>query len=98
MRSAFSLPRRVGVTVAMCLAVTAAAFALAPRSCTGGLETYVWLGALTLAALGALPYLVPRLRRPPRPLLPALGGVAIGGAVWVGAFFAADFRILCRLF
>ena len=91
-------PHWRAVAVAICVALLAAAFVLAPSSCAGGLDTYAWLGVLALAALGALPYLIRRSARPDRPQLVALGGVALGGATWVGGLFVANFQVLCRLF
>jgi hypothetical protein len=91
-------PRSIAFAAAVCLGLFALAFAIAPRSCEGGLSAYVVTG---LAAVGAL-FAVPFVSQPGLPLgvrLPrglALG--LLGSGVWAVGLFAADVRIVCQLF
>jgi hypothetical protein len=80
------------------LAVVAAAFAAAPRSCDGGLEFYVVFGAGALLLLFALPFLLDRDAPAWQRLLRGVGGALLGAALWCAGLFAANVRIICRLF
>ncbi|MEO8752562.1 MAG: hypothetical protein ABI624_07785 [Casimicrobiaceae bacterium] len=80
------------------VAVFAAAFAVAPHSCEGGLEIYFWIGAAALGALVALPLVVLAGSSVPARLAWVLGFAAFGIAAWLAGAFAANVRILCRLF
>lgn len=72
-----------------------AALALAPRSCTGGLEIYFGIGGAALFACILFPWLRHPRVSPGRRA--ALGGLlSIGG--WIGGLFLGNFQIFCRLF
>ena len=93
---------RVGNALAiaggLCAGVFALAFVAAPRSCEWGLSLYVWSGGIALLLLAVIPF------------LGAMGGslrkrfawsaafVLSGAGVWLAGLFAANVRILCRLF
>jgi hypothetical protein len=91
-------PRSIAFTAAVCLALFAFAFVVAPRSCEGGLSAYVLTGVAAVGALLAVPFVsqpdLPWGSRLPRGLMLAL----LGSAVWTAGLFAADVRIVCRLF
>jgi len=74
------------------------AFIAAPHSCEWGLKAYVWAGLATLLALVLLPWLFDAAATPGRRALFGLGLFAVGLLVWAGGLFAANFRLLCRLF
>jgi hypothetical protein len=80
------------------IAVFATAFAVAPRSCEGGLELYFWIGAGALVALVALPFVVLAGSSVPARSAWGLSFAAFGVAAWLAGAFAANVRILCRLF
>jgi hypothetical protein len=91
-------PKAVVFTAAVCFALFAFAFVIAPAACEGGLSTYVWSG---LAAVGTL-FAVPFVSLPQLPLgsrvLRGLVLALLASAVWAAGLFAADMRIVCRLF
>ncbi len=74
------------------------AFVAAPKSCEWGLAAYFWSGVTALVVLFAIPMAL----RTDRPALQraALGVAfaAFGAAVWIAGLFAANVRIMCRLF
>ncbi len=76
----------------------ALAFMVAPHSCEGGLEIYLWSGIAVVVAMLALPFVV----RTGGPLLAcvgwSLGFALLGAALWLAGLFAANVRIICRLF
>ena len=76
------------------------AFALvaAPRSCEWGLSAYTWSGLACLVGLGAVPFLVRTELTDGRRLLTGAGLVIGTAVVWLGGLFAANVRIMCRLF
>lgn len=82
----------------LCAALFALAFAVAPHSCNGGLDVYVWSGLAVLVLLAVLPFVL----KPPagggRRGLRALLHVGIGFGVWVAGGALAEVRIMCRLF
>lgn len=84
-------------TAAVCLALFAFAFAIAPAACEGGLSTYVWTGVAAVATLGAVPFVsepkLPLRGRVLRGLILALLAIA----AWTAGLFAADVRIMCSL-
>lgn len=83
---------------ACCLALFVFAFVAAPRSCEWGLSAYFWSGAACVALLVALPFGM--LRREPlqRRVLLGLALGALACATWIAGLFAANVRIMCRLF
>ena len=84
--------------VAVNVAVVAIAFVAAPRSCEGGLTLYFWSGMASLIVLGALPFLTSLGHSVAMRLAWGLGFVVLGVAVWFAGLFAANVRIMCRLF
>lgn len=90
--------RALHVGGALCLALFAFAFIAAPHSCEWGLSAYFWSGLACLAALFLLPFAL----REPGPVSRRVGlgalWLSLGGITWVAGLFAANVRILCRLF
>lgn len=74
------------------------AFLAAPRSCEGGLELYFGAGIVAVVALGALPFFLLRGATPGARVGGALALAALGAVAWLVGLFAADVRIVCRLF
>jgi hypothetical protein len=74
------------------------AFVAAPSSCAWGLEAYVDLGAACLVALFATPFALRAGASFGSRTGMALALVAAGCAVWLAGLFAANVRIICRLF
>ncbi len=86
------------LAAALCGGLFAFAYVAAPASCKWGSTAYVWTGLATVAALLALPPLLRRDLTLGRRLLLALAFGVVGGGVWIGGIFAANFRIICSLF
>jgi len=90
--------RSIVFTAAVCLALFASAFVIAPWSCEGGLSAYVLTGVAAAGALLAVPFVsqpdLPLGSRVPRGLALALLGIC----VWLAGLFAADVRVVCTLF
>ena len=74
------------------------AFVAAPKSCEWGLSAYTWSGIACLVGLGAMPFVVRTELTDRRRILTAAGFVVATALVWLGGLFAADVRIMCRLF
>ena len=86
------------IGAAVCASLFGFAFVAAPSSCEWGLGAYLWAGIACLAVLAALPFAL-RLdasaaKRTAIGLVLAAGGLGI----WIAGLFAANVRILCRLF
>lgn len=75
----------------------ALAFAVAPRSCQGGLEVYAVAGMAAMLALVVLPFLAGLGRTIVRRLGLALVLVSLGAAVWVAGMAVANVRFICGL-
>ena len=80
------------------LAVFALAVFVAPRACDGGLELYFWSGVGALVVLAALPFAVRMSASRFARVAWAFGFVVFGTGVWFAGLFAANVRIMCRLF
>ena len=92
------MTRDVAIGGAVCVALVAFAFVAAPSSCEWGLGAYVLAGVVCTVALAVLPM---ALRTGMSSAMRALVALAFAGAgigVWVVGLFAANVRILCRLF
>ncbi|HJW10427.1 MAG TPA: hypothetical protein VJ598_01495 [Albitalea sp.] len=80
------------------LSMFALAFVISPKACEGGLELYFWSGVGALVLMAALPFAT----HAGSPVLVragwAFGLVVLGAATWFAGLFAANVRILCRLF
>ncbi|HKU72030.1 MAG TPA: hypothetical protein VJQ51_14445 [Burkholderiales bacterium] len=83
---------------AICAAVFALAFAVAPRSCEGGLETYFWSGVAAIVVLFIIPVAMRSDLSALKRAAFGLGFSALGAATWMGGLFVANVRIMCRLF
>jgi len=83
---------------ALCTALFGFAFVAAPHSCEWGLAAYTGAGLLVLVALAALPFFAARAAT----LLSRFGQSALLSCIalgaWFGGLFAANVRIICRLF
>jgi len=90
--AAAALPAGIGTALLVC------AFAAAPQSCTGGLAFYFWCGIGALVVLAAMPFLRRRPASWPARIGLSLGLATFGVAAWTAGLFAANFRVLCRLF
>ena len=84
--------------IACCVALFALAFIVAPHSCEGGLDAYVWSGVGCFAAVIVAPFVlhrnVPASRR-------AATAAVLAGLVlvaWIAGGALANVRIMCRLF
>lgn len=91
-------PRIVRIALPAWALLFAFAFVAAPKSCEWGLSAYTWTGLLGAAGLGALPLLLRSELTTGRRVLVGLGLVAGTVVVWLGGLFAANVRIMCRLF
>ena len=83
---------------AIAIAIFALAFAVAPKSCEGGLEIYTWSGLAAIAVLFALPFATGLSPSLGKRFAWAFGFAFFGFGVWFGALLAANIQILCRLF
>jgi hypothetical protein len=76
----------------------AAAYAVAPKSCQGGLEDYFFAGVAATFVLVAMPLFAhPAIRLWKRALFSVNLGV-LTAAIWLGGLFAANVQFVCRLF
>jgi len=87
----------IGVT-ALSLVLFGAAFVAAPKSCEGGIEAYLLAGVVALVALFAWPFVAIADRSLTVRSSFGLMFVVLGCAVWFGGLFAANVRIICKLF
>jgi hypothetical protein len=79
---------------AIASALVVLAYLVAPRSCQGGLELYVWCGGAALLTLPALPFAVRMGRSTLIRLACALGFFAFGAGVWLVGLIAANVRFI----
>lgn len=79
-------------------ALFAFAFVAAPKSCEWGLTAYFWSGVAALVVLLALPVALRTDRTALQRAAFGLAFAAFGAAVWIAGLFAANVRIMCRLF
>ncbi len=76
----------------------AAAHAVAPKSCQGGLEEYFFAGVAAIFVLMATSLFAhPAMRLWKRALFSVSLGV-LTVAIWFGGLFAANVQFICRLF
>jgi hypothetical protein len=83
---------------AVAISLFAVAFWVAPRSCDGGLEFYFWYGVAALVVMLALPFVLSSSDSLLVRVGWALGFAIFGAGAWLGGLFAANVRIICRLF
>ncbi len=88
----------ISVAGAVCAALFSFAFVAAPQSCEWGLAAYFWAGVTTLVTLPVVPVAVLTDRSFPRRAALGLGLATIVLLVWVAGLFAANVRVMCRLF
>lgn len=96
-----SLPRPgrpAALASAICAAVFAFAFVAAPSSCTWGLEAYALGGAIAVGVLALLPFARGSGASWRGRAVCVLFWAGAGAAVWIAGLFAANVRIICRLF
>ena len=74
------------------------AFVAAPKSCEWGLSAYTWTGLACVVGLGAAPFFGRTGMTSWRRLASTAGAVVATVVVWLGGLFAANMRIMCRLF
>jgi hypothetical protein len=82
---------------AIAVVLVALAYFLAPRSCQGGLEVYVWCGGAALLLLFGLPFAARMGRSMFVRIAFALGFLAFGAGVWLAGLIAANVRFICGL-
>ncbi|MDB5865272.1 MAG: hypothetical protein JWO70_3078 [Betaproteobacteria bacterium] len=82
----------------LCACLFAFAFVAAPKSCEWGLSAYFWSGVATVLALAVTPFVLPRERQASGRGLRSFALAGLGCATWIGGLFAANVRIMCRLF
>ena len=88
----------ISLVAALCAALLAGAFLIAPYSCRGGLAAYLLLGVVVTLVFLAIPFTLGRTMPILTRVVVSLGLVALGAAVWTGGLFAANVSIICRLF
>jgi multidrug transporter EmrE-like cation transporter len=81
-----------------CLVLFVFAFVAAPHACEWGLSAYFWSGLACLGALVTLPFVMHERTPVARRAGLALALAGLGCATWVTGLFAANVRIMCRLF
>ncbi len=81
-----------------CAALFAFAFIAAPKSCEWSLTAYFWTGVATLPAMFALPFLLRAGASAGRRVGLAFLLAGLACATWIVGLFAANVRIMCRLF
>jgi len=79
-------------------ALLALAFVAAPHSCAWGLATYFWTGVVLIVGNAVATFALLRDRTTARRVLMAGLAALVVGGVWFAGLFAANFRLLCRLF
>ena len=84
--------------LACCAALIALAFIVAPHSCQGGLDVYVWSGVGCFAAVIAAPFVLHRNLPAARRAGVAAALAALVIVAWIAGGVFANVRIFCRLF
>lgn len=79
-------------------AMLALAFVAAPHSCAWGLDVYVGSGVACVALMFVVPLALCTDRDPFKRLILGAAFSAACVAIWIVGFFAADMRLVCRLF
>ena len=83
---------------ASCVVLFALAFVAAPYSCEGGLTAYFWSGVACMVAMFTLPFWLDRAASIERRIVWAFSLAGVVLLTWIGGLFAANVRIMCRLF
>ena len=74
------------------------AFVAAPHSCEWGLKAYVLTGIAVALAVATLPWLLETRASPGWRALFSVAFLGAAVAGWIGGLFAANVRLMCRLF
>jgi len=90
--------RAAWIAGTICAAMFALAFAVAPKSCEGGLEIYFWSGVAAIVVLFIVPVAMRGDLSGLKRAAFGIGFSALGAATWMGGLFAANVRLICRLF
>jgi hypothetical protein len=83
---------------AICAATFAFAFIAAPKSCEWGLEAYALVGVVGVLLLIVLPFALRAGESGAARIGLGVALAAAGAVVWIVGLFAANVRIMCRLF
>ena len=87
------------LAAAVCAALFSFAFIAAPSSCEWGLSAYFWTGVAAIVFVCVAPFL--SWFKQTGGSSPALSSLLYAAAVlctWIAGLFAANVRIMCRLF
>ena len=90
--------RSIGIAAIVALCQAGVAFWIAPRSCDGGLEFYAAVGVGALVVMASLPFVLGSGETTAGRFGLSFLFVLMSVVAWVGGLFAADVRLLCRLF
>ena len=90
--------RAYWIAGSICVVLFAFSFVAAPKSCEWGLTAYFWSGVIALVVLFAIPIALRTDRTTLQRAAFGLAFAAFGAAVWIAGLFAANVRIMCRLF
>jgi hypothetical protein len=90
--------RAIGIAAIVALCQASVAFWIAPRSCDGGLEFYAAVGVGALVVMASLPFVLRSGETTTGRFGWAFVFVLMSVVAWAGGLFAADVRLLCRLF
>jgi len=77
--------------------LVALAYIVAPRSCQGGAEFYVWGGGAALLLLLGLPFFARAGRSTLVRCALALGFLVLGVCAWIAGLLLANVRFICGL-
>ncbi|MEP7060892.1 MAG: hypothetical protein ABI881_00705 [Betaproteobacteria bacterium] len=83
---------------ALCVGLLACAFVAAPHSCEWGMATYFSAGVAVIVGLVVSPFALARADAIATRFALAAGLGIAGAATWIGGLFAANVRVICRLF
>jgi hypothetical protein len=90
--------RAIGIAAIIALCQAGVAWWIAPRSCDGGLEFYAAVGVGALVVMASLPFVLRSGQTTAGRFGWSFAFVLMSAAAWIGGLFAADVRLLCRLF
>ena len=88
----------ISLVAALCAALVAGAFLIAPYSCRGGLGVYLVLGVVVTLVFLAIPFTLGRTMPILTRVVVSMGLAVLGVVVWTGGLFAANVTVVCRLF
>jgi hypothetical protein len=85
------------IALALAMGVVGLAFLIAPHSCNGGMDVYVWVGGAVLLVLLAVPFVTRIGRSMVARIACSVGFLALGLAAWLVGLFGANVRFICGL-